>query len=107
MEDITPNPNMKDLEASKLPDEKTPVSIASGAASPMQYEEPYLGSTQQHAFTLPANLSYWSKIYDKSQYEGRHRFDPLFQWTSSEENKLVREVLPLLSSTLLHGDAEE
>ena len=108
MQDPAPNPIMEDLEISKLSNEKVAISITSGSVSPVKYKDTavsvkdsYLGSTQQHAFTLPADLSYWSNIYDKAQYEGRHRFDPLFQWTSSEEKKLVRKVVPLLFSAIL------
>lgn len=116
MKDITPNQNMKDLvqnikylEVSKIHNEKDVVSIASGSVSPVREEDTavnvkdsYLGSTQEHVFTLPVNLSYWSNIYEKANYEGRRRFDPLFQWASSEEKKLVRKVISL--STTLDGD---
>jgi hypothetical protein len=99
--DSVPKPNMKDLEISKPANEKVAGSITAGSVTPVQDEDTaagvkdsFLGSTQQHAFTLPADLSYWSNVYEEARYEGRHRFDPLFQWSSIEEKKLVRKVVP-------------
>jgi hypothetical protein len=34
----------------------------------------------------------WAIIYEKSQYECRHAFDPTFTWTKEEEKKLVRRL---------------
>lgn len=109
MQEVAPNPSIKDLEISKFSNERVAISIASGSVSPTKNEDPtasvkdsYLGSTQQHVFASTADLSYWSNIYDKAQYEGRHRLDPSFQWSSSEEKRLVRKVAPLP----LHDSAE-
>lgn len=50
------------------------------------------GSTEQHIFSDSANLGYWTRVYETAKYEGRHRFDALLQWDSSEEKSLVRKV---------------
>jgi len=106
MSDIKANPQALPLEPSKdmkPSDEKLTMSIASGTASPVNLDETaltvkdaFLGSTQQHVFSSPVNLEFWSSTYEKAQYEGRHRFDPSFQWSSGAEKGLVRKVLPLL-----------
>ncbi|KKF93560.1 putative transporter [Ceratocystis platani] len=35
---------------------------------------------------------YWREVYNKAQYENRHRFDPDFEWTADEEKKLIRKI---------------
>ncbi|KFY26563.1 hypothetical protein V493_04018 [Pseudogymnoascus sp. VKM F-4281 (FW-2241)] len=50
------------------------------------------GSTEQHIFSDSANLGYWTGVYEAAKYEGRHRFDALLQWDSSEEKSLVRKL---------------
>jgi hypothetical protein len=59
---------------------------------PSKLKDPYLGSTHQHPFAIPENAEYWSNVYEKARYEGRHRFDPACQWDAVEEKKLVRKV---------------
>jgi hypothetical protein len=56
----------------------------------------FLGSNQQHVFSTAPALAYWSDVYEKAVYEGRHRFDPLLQWSPSEEKRLIRKVAPAL-----------
>ncbi|KAI5792594.1 major facilitator superfamily domain-containing protein [Peziza echinospora] len=51
-----------------------------------------LGSSEKHVFTDDKISAYWQDIYEKVQYEGRHRFDRLFTWTAEEEKKLVRKI---------------
>ncbi|KAL1901221.1 hypothetical protein Cpir12675_000587 [Ceratocystis pirilliformis] len=51
-----------------------------------------LGSTPNHAFSSPSMAEYWRGVYDKAQYENRHRFDPTFEWTADEEKKLIRKI---------------
>ena len=56
--------------------------------------------TRNHIFDDSDAAEYWANVYEKAQYEGRHRFDPSFTWTPEEEKKLVRKVgllLPLFS----------
>lgn len=50
------------------------------------------GSTDEHVFSDPSIAEYWRKVYEKAQYENRHRFDPSYQWSAEEEKKLVRKV---------------
>jgi hypothetical protein len=55
------------------------------------------GSTEEHIFTDPQTVQYWSGIYEKAHYENRHQFDPNYKWTAEEEKKLVRKVGPGLT----------
>lgn len=85
-------------DASKMLEQKQPASIQEGSIIPLEdndarVKDGYTGSTQQHAFSKPANAEYWSSVYEKAKYEGRHRFDPSLQWSSTEEKGLVRKVI--------------
>lgn len=59
------------------------------------------GSTDDHIFADPGVADYWRKVYEKAQYENRHRFDPTYTWSAEEEGKLVRKVL---TTTTLRGE---
>lgn len=59
--------------------------------SQSQDPEGFLGN-HGHVFEDSDTVDYWASIYEKAQYEGRHRFDPNFTWTPEEEKKLVRKV---------------
>lgn len=50
------------------------------------------GSYGDHVFADPKVAAYWADIYDKAKYEGRHRFDPEFTWSATEEKRLKRKV---------------
>ena len=50
------------------------------------------GSTPDHVFTDPAIAAHWAGVYERADYENRHRFDPSFQWDAAEERKLVRKI---------------
>lgn len=52
-------------------------------------------SSVEHPFTDPEIADRWRKVYEKAQYENRHRFDPSFTWTDHEEKRLLRKVLTL------------
>lgn len=54
-------------------------------------DEPF-GSTDDHPFSDPAMATHWRQIYEKANYENRHRFDPEFTWTAEEEKRLLRKV---------------
>lgn len=47
---------------------------------------------EQNPFLDPDVAAYWTTVYEKSQYECRHVFDPSFTWTAEEEKKLVRRL---------------
>ncbi|KAF5680564.1 permease [Fusarium heterosporum] len=49
-------------------------------------------SSIEHPFTDPEIADRWRKVYEKAEYENRHRFDPGFTWTAREEKKLVRKI---------------
>ncbi len=50
------------------------------------------GSDSNHVFSEPKVADYWRGVYEKAQYEGRHRFDPTLTWSADEEKKLRRKV---------------
>jgi len=47
---------------------------------------------KENPFLDPDVAAHWAAIYEKSQYECRHVFDPTFTWTKEEEKKLVRRL---------------
>lgn len=47
---------------------------------------------QDNPFLDPDVAAKWALVYEKSQYECRHVFDPTFTWTREEEAKLVRRL---------------
>ncbi|PIA93026.1 putative transporter [Cercospora beticola] len=50
------------------------------------------GSDSHHVFSEPKVADYWRGVYEKAEYEGRHRFDPTLTWSADEELKLRRKV---------------
>jgi len=50
------------------------------------------GSYKDHIFNDPEVANHWANIYNNARYEGRHRFDPTFTWSSREEKRLKRKV---------------
>jgi hypothetical protein len=93
-------PTEKSHETSKSEPDNS-VSFINGSATPSELDsksgsvkDEYLGSNQEHVFSTPAILSYWKDVYEKAKYESRHRFDPLLQWSPSEEKLLLRKVFP-------------
>ncbi|KAL1861339.1 hypothetical protein VTK73DRAFT_7140 [Phialemonium thermophilum] len=46
----------------------------------------------ENPFADPSAAEYWRDLYEKSQYECRHVFDPEFTWTKEEERQLVRKL---------------
>ncbi|KAH8597850.1 major facilitator superfamily domain-containing protein [Bisporella sp. PMI_857] len=53
---------------------------------------PEYGSYDDHIFSSPTVAAYWTAVYEKARYEGRHRFDPEFTWTASEEKSVRRKI---------------
>ncbi|KAK5080933.1 hypothetical protein LTR05_008249 [Lithohypha guttulata] len=50
------------------------------------------GSYGFHVFADPAVAAHWAAVYDKASYEGRHRFDPAFTWSATEEKAVRKRV---------------
>ncbi|KAF7915734.1 hypothetical protein BELL_0074g00240 [Botrytis elliptica] len=46
----------------------------------------------KNPFLDPDVREHWTGVYEKSQYECRHAFDPNFTWTEEEERRLVRRL---------------
>jgi len=67
----------------------------SGSSNGSSNERPTQGSRESHVFKDRITAQYWREVYDRAQYEGRHRFDPDCTWTAEEEKKLVRKVNPV------------
>ncbi|KAK2057198.1 hypothetical protein LY76DRAFT_116543 [Colletotrichum caudatum] len=68
------------------------VTTDTSAASLREQAAQKHGSADEHVFSDPAAADYWRKVYDKAQYENRHRFDPSYQWSAEDERKLVRKI---------------
>jgi hypothetical protein len=64
----------------------------SGSSQTSTKERPLHGSHEDHPFNDRVTAQYWREVFDKAEYEGRHRFDPNYTWTAEEEKKLVRKV---------------
>lgn len=45
----------------------------------------------EHVFQDPQVAAYYRDLYDKSNYECRHLFDPELTWTEEEDRKIVRK----------------
>ncbi|KAF4976715.1 hypothetical protein FZEAL_6663 [Fusarium zealandicum] len=48
-------------------------------------------SAAENVFSDPSVADRWRKVYEKAEYENRHRFEPGYTWTTQEEKKLVRK----------------
>ena len=47
---------------------------------------------KKNPFLDPDVAEHWTTIYEKSEYECRHFFDPSLTWTEEEEKKIVRRL---------------
>lgn len=47
---------------------------------------------EKNPFRDPAVARHWRDVYEKSQYECRHVFDPSLSWSEEEERRLVRKL---------------
>jgi hypothetical protein len=65
---------------------------ASSASSILDGPVPRYGSHDPHVFSNPTNAQHWREVYERAEYEGRHRYDPEYKWTAEEEQRLVRKV---------------
>lgn len=98
----TTSSNTKAAEENKLHyDETTAFSDPIPPTKDDAYASP--GSASSHSdedgndfrknpFLDPDVAEHWAIVYEKSQYECRHVFDPTFTWTEEEERKLVRRL---------------
>lgn len=50
------------------------------------------GYDSKNPFLDPDVAAHWSRTYEASTYECRHRFDPSLTWTEEEEKKLIRKL---------------
>lgn len=80
---------------------QVPVSqdLDSGSSKHSIEERPPYGSYENHPFNDRVTAQYWQNIYEKAEYEGRHRFDPNYTWTAEEEKKLIRKVTSRIGRT--------
>lgn len=46
---------------------------------------------EDHIFQDPIIAEHYKQLYEETQYECRHHFDPEFTWTAEEEKKVVRK----------------
>lgn len=80
-------------DALNAQDAKTPEvvvvaeSLDGSAGGPAPDHEP-----NRNPFADPEVAAYYATLYEKSQYECRHVFDPTLEWTPAEERKLVRKL---------------
>jgi len=63
-----------------------PLSELSGS------EEGALDIDEKNPFRDPIAAQHWREVYDASQYECRHVYDPSLTWTEEEEKKLIRKL---------------
>ncbi|KAL5416505.1 hypothetical protein PMIN03_002050 [Paraphaeosphaeria minitans] len=82
------------MTASPLDEKQVPATqnTDSDSFQISKQERPTHGSYENHPFSERVTAQYWREIYEKAQYEGRHRFDPNYTWTAEEEKKLVRKL---------------
>jgi hypothetical protein len=67
----------------------------------------HYGSVEPHVFSSSIRAQHWKSVYENVKYEGRHRFDPSFQWSARSEVLLKKKVITfsysfLYSSVLAH-----
>ncbi|KAI0593862.1 major facilitator superfamily domain-containing protein [Biscogniauxia sp. FL1348] len=43
-------------------------------------------------FKDPTRAAHWKQVYEDSQYECRHVFDPTITWTEQEEKRIIRKL---------------
>jgi hypothetical protein len=74
---------------------ESPTSTKDGkplASSELSGSEEGGYATEKNPFADPEAAEHWRLVYEKSQYECRHAFDPSLTWTEEEEKRLVRKL---------------
>lgn len=46
----------------------------------------------KNPFADPNVAAYYATVYERSQYECRHVFDPTLEWSAEEEKKIIRKL---------------
>ena len=89
-----PLPQAANKAGDELPGSKEVPSneVSSDDASSIEDIDGDYGSYSNHIFSDPKIAEYWRNVYEKATYEGRHRFDPAFTWSATEEKRLRRKV---------------
>jgi hypothetical protein len=69
---------------------------ATGKRTP-KYVEAFVGDengaiNRDNPFLDPAVAARFAEVYEKSQYECRHVFDPHLTWTKEEEKRVIRKL---------------
>ncbi|KUJ20100.1 MFS general substrate transporter [Mollisia scopiformis] len=47
---------------------------------------------KRNPFLDPDVAEHWTAVYEQSQYECRHEFDPTFTWSEEEEKRIIRKL---------------
>jgi hypothetical protein len=55
----------------------------------------HYGSVEPHVFSSSIRAQHWKSVYENVKYEGRHRFDPSFQWSARSEVLLKWKVIKI------------
>jgi hypothetical protein len=72
----------------------SPAPSTLGLGEDYQVASRAYGSVEPHVFSDPERCRHWEDIYEKVDYEGRHRFDPALTWSPQSERLLKRKVAP-------------
>ncbi|KAK5168203.1 uncharacterized protein LTR77_006772 [Saxophila tyrrhenica] len=59
------------------------------------------GAVFPHVFSHPDREQHWREVFERSQYEGRHRFDPSFSWTGQTLDLVRRNINRAISDNML------
>ncbi|KAH8647783.1 major facilitator superfamily domain-containing protein [Xylariales sp. PMI_506] len=87
------SPSVKDTPVAQVKSEESPQSqtdLENESLSDRSTSD--YGSSAEHVFSNSAVAAYWRGVYDKANYENRHRFDPELTWTAEEERKVVKKI---------------
>ncbi|RFU28872.1 hypothetical protein B7463_g7465, partial [Scytalidium lignicola] len=89
-----PDPIMDVSSAMDLKSSNEPV-VSSLIVSSSNSSNTEVGGEAEHQknpFSDRKVADYYASVYEKSQYECRHEFDPSLEWTEKEEKRVVRKI---------------